>query len=277
VRLAGAIPRLSDVEPRSLTLDPESVARAVTPATRFLLAVHLYGGIADVDALARIASEKKLILLEDCAQSHGAEWKGRKAGSFGKAASFSFYPTKNLGAFGDGGAVATNDPALADRLKRLRQYGWKRRDYSEEEGRNSRLDELQAAILRVKLFSLEPENSRRREIAARYDAAFADLPLTPLETDAAAVPARHLYPVRTDRRDRLREHLQSRRIDALVHYPVPIHLQLAYAFLGGRPGDFPVSEKACETVLSLPLHPALREEQIQHVIRSVREFFGVSE
>jgi dTDP-4-amino-4,6-dideoxygalactose transaminase len=274
VRLSGAQPRLADVEPRSLSLDASSAEKVWTPQVRFVLPVHLYGGVADLAGLQRLASERGAVLLEDCAQSHGASLEGRKTGSFGRAASFSFYPTKNLGAYGDGGAVATGNAALADRLRRLRQYGWTRRDYSELEGRNSRLDELQAAILRVKLFDLEADNARRREIARRYAQAFAELPLELLAARPGSAPVWHLYPVRTPRRDDLKNHLAARGIETSVHYPLPLHLQPAYAFLGHSPGDFPASETACRTVLSLPIYPSLEDAQVDLVIEAVSEFFS---
>ncbi len=281
VRLSGATARLADVDRATLTLDAETASRAMGPATRFLLPVHLYGGVADVEGLARLASERGAVLLEDCAQSHGASSRGRRTGGFGLAASFSFYPTKNLGAYGDGGAVATSDPAVAARLRALRQYGYgygygygsSRRDVAEVEGRNSRLDELQAAILRVKLPGLEEGNARRREIARLYDAAFRGLPVTTLAARAESVPAAHLYPIRTPRRDALGARLAAQGIETGIHYPVPLHLQPAYAFLGGGPSDFPVSEDACRTVLSLPLHPSLGDEEVETVARAVREFF----
>jgi aminotransferase EvaB len=274
VRLSGAKPRLADVDEETLTLDVESVERVLTPAVRFLLPVHLYGGVADLQGLGRLAADHKLTLMEDCAQSHGATYYGKKTGTFGRAAAFSFYPTKNLGAYGDGGAVATGNALLADHVKRLRQYGWTRRDFAETEGRNSRLDELQAAILRVKLYSLEQENERRRRIARAYDEAFAGLPFTLLAGRSGAVPARHLYPIRTERRDALAQHLASCGIETAIHYPLPLHLQPAYAFLGHVRGDFPVSERACETVLSLPIYPGLRDEQRDTVIAAVRKFFS---
>ena len=273
VRLSGATARLADVDPATLTLDAETAAAAMGEKTRFLLPVHLYGGVADVEGLARLASERGAVLLEDCAQSHGASWRGRRTGGFGLAASFSFYPTKNLGAYGDGGAVATSDPEIATRLRALRQYGWSRRDHADVEGRNSRLDEIQAAILRVKLSGLDPGNARRREIASRYDAALRGLPVTLLAGRAEAVSAAHLYPIRTSRRDALGSHLARRGIETGVHYPVPLHLHPAYAFLGRGPGDFPVSEEACRTVLSLPLHPSLGDAEAAAVVRAVREFF----
>jgi dTDP-4-amino-4,6-dideoxygalactose transaminase len=276
VRQAGLAPRLADVDAETLTLDPASAARARTADTRFVVAVHLYGGVADLDALGAMAREAGLTLVEDCAQSHGAEWRGRRTGSFGAAASFSFYPTKNLGACGDGGAVVTADPGIAARLRELRQYGWVRRDVSEREGWNSRLDELQAAILAAKLPHVEEDNARRRAIAERYDAALADAPVRRLAVRPGSLPARHLYPIRVPgpgRRDALREHLAARGVETGVHYPVPLHLQPAYAFLGHREGDFPVSEEACATVLSLPMYPALSDADADFVAAAVREFF----
>ncbi|HSB36436.1 MAG TPA: DegT/DnrJ/EryC1/StrS family aminotransferase [Thermoanaerobaculia bacterium] len=273
VRLAGGQPRLADVDPKTLTLDAENAARALSLATRFLLPVHLYGGLADLDGLAALAAERRLTLVEDCAQSHGALLRGRAAGSFGAAAAFSFYPSKNLGAYGDAGAVATNDAALAGRLRELRQYGWSRRDVAEREGWNSRLDELQAAILSAKLPSLAAENARRRTIAARYDAALAGLPLRRVEFRSGSVPSRHIYPVLLPGRDAFREHLLARGVETGVHYPVPLHLQPAYSFLGGRPGDFPVAEEACSTEVSLPIHPALSDSDVETVIAAARSFF----
>ncbi|MEP6800623.1 MAG: DegT/DnrJ/EryC1/StrS family aminotransferase [Acidobacteriota bacterium] len=276
VRLAGARLRFADVDPATLTLDAAAVERVLTPATRFVLAVHLYGGVADLDALEGLAGRRGLTLLEDAAQSHGASWKGRRTGSLGVAAAFSFYPTKNLGAFGDGGAVSTSDPELARRLRRLRQYGWTRRDFAETEGCNSRLDELQAAILAAKLPALEGENMKRRTLAKSYDASFADLPVTRLSALPGSVPAAHLYPIRSERRDALRTALESAGIESGIHYPTPLHLQPAYAFVGHRPGDFPVSEGAAGRLLSLPLHPGLTEIELARVIFAVRRFFGAA-
>jgi len=271
VRLSGADLRFCDADPATLTMDAASASRAIGPRTRFLLPVHLYGGVADVEGLAELARSRGLTLLEDCAQSHGASMRGRRTGTFGLAAAFSFYPTKNLGACGDGGAVATGDAALAERLRRIRQYGWTTRDRAEVEGRNSRLDELQAAILRAKLPALENANARRRAIARRYDDAFRGLPVTILAAREGSVSAAHLYPIRTARRDALRSGLETRGIETAVHYPLPLHLQPAYAFAGGRPGDFPVSESACETILSLPLRPSLSDAGADAVAGAVRD------
>ena len=272
-RMAGAKPVLADANPDTLTLDTAAADRAATAATRFFMPVHLYGGVADLDGLGDLAARHGASLIEDCAQSHGAAWKGRATGGFGRTAAFSFYPSKNLGAYGDGGAVATGDPEIARRLRALRQYGWSRRDFSEQEGWNSRLDEMQAAILRVKLPFLERENARRREIADRYDEGLAGLPLALLAARPGSISARHLYPVRLTGREAFREHLAARGVETGIHYPVPLHLHPAYAFLGHRKGDFPVAEAACDTVVSLPIHPALTDPQVEAVIAAARSYF----
>jgi len=278
VRLAGGTPRLCDVDPETLTMDAPRAEAAWkepgSPPVRFLLPVHLYGGVADCEGLLALAARRGATLVEDCAQSHGASWRERKTGSLGAAAAFSFYPTKNLGAYGDGGAVTTGDASLAGRLRQLRQYGWSRRDFAATEGWNSRLDEMQAAILRVKLASVAEENLRRRRIADRYDAAFAGLPLRLLRVREDTVPSRHLYPVRVERREAFQAHMAAAGIETRVHYPVPLHLHPAYAFLGHRRGDFPVSEAACDSVVSLPLYPAMADAQVDAVIAGVRDFFG---
>jgi aminotransferase EvaB len=281
VRLAGADARLCDVDPETLTMDAVRAEAAceASPDVRFLLPVHLYGGAADGDGLLALAARRGAAVVEDCAQSHGASMGGRMTGGLGRTAAFSFYPTKNLGAYGDGGAVATRDAAIAERLRQLRQYGWTRRDYAEREGWNSRLDELQAAILRAKLATLAAENDRRRAIARRYDAAFAGLPLRLLAVREGTVPARHLYPVRvaSGRRDAFQAHLAAHGVETRIHYPVPLHLQPAYAFLGYRRGDFPVSEAACDSVVSLPIYPTLSDAQVDAVIEAVRDFFAARE
>jgi dTDP-3-amino-3,4,6-trideoxy-alpha-D-glucose transaminase len=274
VRQAGCRPRLMDARPRDLLCGVAEVEAAITPETRAFVVVNLYGGACDGEELARLAALRHLLMIEDCAQSHGSASGGKKTGTFGKAAAFSFYPTKNLGAYGDAGAVATSDPAVAERLRLLRNYGQTKRDFHVKEGWNSRMDELQAAILRAKLPRLDKENARRREIAARYDAAFADLPLEVLESAAGAEPVYHLYPVRLERRDELRQHLAEAGIETLIHYPIPIHLQPAYTFLGNREGEFPVAEKAARSLLSLPIYPTLTDGEVNFVADHVREFFS---
>lgn len=276
VELAGARPVLVDVDPRRYTMDPTKVEECITPRTRAILPVHLYGCPVDLAPLLEIARRYGLFVVEDCAQAHGARYQGRPVGSWGDIAAFSFYPTKNLGAFGDGGAVVTNDPTLAQRVRLLREYGWAERYVSHIRGTNSRLDELQAAILRVKLRYLGVWNERRRQIAALYRESLAEaaqwgLVLPDEPEDSCHVY--HLYVVRHPHRDALRAFLRQRGIGTLVHYPVPVHLQPAYADLGYREGSLPVSEMLAREVLSLPMYPELTDEEISEVAETVRKFF----
>ncbi|MBP6786637.1 MAG: DegT/DnrJ/EryC1/StrS family aminotransferase [Candidatus Promineofilum sp.] len=274
VELAGATPRLVDIDAATYTLDPARLAAAVTPRTRAVVPVHLYGVPTDMDAVLAVAHAQGLLVVEDCAQAHGARYRDRIVGTLGDAAAFSFYPTKNLGALGDGGAVATNWPEVAERLRLLRQYGWRERYVSDVAGTNSRLDELQAAILRVRLRHLDAENAARRRLAARYDAALAGLPVT-LPTERADDRAvYHLYVIRTAARDALAEHLRARGIGTGVHYPVPVHRQPAYAHLGYGPGSLPATEAAAAEVLSLPMYPDLPEAAVDTVAAAVRAFCG---
>jgi dTDP-4-amino-4,6-dideoxygalactose transaminase len=269
VERAGATPVLVDVDPATGTMDPDAAAAAVTPRTRALLPVHLYGQPADMDALIRLADRQQLLLIEDCAQAHGARFGDRRVGTFGHLAAFSFYPTKNLGACGDGGAVLTRDPLLADRVRRLRVYGQIAQYHHLERGINSRLDELQAALLAVKLRHLDAQNRCRRSLAAVYERCLREVE-TPYEAPRS-YHVYHLYVVRHPRRDWLREQLQRRGIGTQVHYPVPIHRQPAFQDLGYRPGSLPVSERLARTVLSLPLHLGLDAAAIATVAHAVAE------
>ncbi len=269
---AGATPRLADVDPVTLTLDPASIERAITPHTKAIVPVHLYGHPCDMDALRALANQHEIALVEDCAQAHGAEYRGVRCGAFGAASAFSFYPTKNLGAYGDAGAVATHDAGLAAELRMLRNYGEERRYLHTQPGLNSRLDEMQAAILRVKLRHLEDWTEARRERAAEYSRLLAGTPLTlPCEADYARHNY-HLYVVRSSHRDALQRHLEARGVGTLIHYPIPVHLQPAYAGLGYGPGDFPNAERACDEVLSLPMYPELPLEHVQRVAEAISEF-----
>jgi dTDP-4-amino-4,6-dideoxygalactose transaminase len=253
-------------------MDPvrlEAALARAPGAVKAIVPVHLYGQLADMPAIAAIATRHGLPVIEDCAQAHGAALGGTPAGGFGLAAAFSFYPTKNLGALGDGGAIVTNDARLASRLRALREYGWRQRYVSDEPGTNSRLDEMQAAILRAKLPHLARDNARRREIAARYDAGLAG---TSIRTPWVAADVRHVYHqyvVRSERRDELREALRARGVGTLVHYPVPVHAQPAYA---GRAcaDDLPDTTRAAREVLSLPMFPELTDAEIEAVIAAVR-------
>jgi dTDP-4-amino-4,6-dideoxygalactose transaminase len=268
IEAAGALPVLADVDEDSFTLDPASVERALTPRTRAIVAVHLYGQCADVGTLAELAGSRAIELVEDGAQAHGAAFGGRRAGALGRAAAFSVYPTKNLGALGDGGAVVTDDDDLAARVRALRSYGERRRYESVDHGRNSRLDTLQAAVLAVKLRHLERWNERRRVLAARYDAALADSPLTPPRELPGRRHAYHLYVARARRRDEVRRKLAERGVETLVHYPRPVHAHPAYAELG-RGLDLRVSERLAEQVLSLPLYPQLKDGEADAVAEAV--------
>jgi len=272
IERAGAEPLLVDIGPEGFTLDPAKLEAAIRGAAqrrlKAVVVVHLYGHPADLPAILAIARQHGLRVIEDCAQAHGAALDGRKTGTWGDLAAFSFYPTKNLSALGDGGAAVTNDPALAARVAELRQYGWKARYISDCAGVNSRLDELQAAILRVKLRALPAENARRRALAQLYSAALASTPLRLPRVGENAEHVFHQYVIRSDRRDSLMQHLHAGGIPAAIHYPQPAHLQPAYA---GRTaigaGGLAETERACREILSLPLHPQLCDESSQRSSR----------
>ncbi|MFL5339708.1 MAG: DegT/DnrJ/EryC1/StrS family aminotransferase [Gemmataceae bacterium] len=266
VERAGATPVLVDIDSASCTIDPDAVEAAITPRTRAVIPVHLYGQPADLRPMLELAHRHALLVIEDCAQAHGANYAGRPVGTLGDLAAFSFYPTKNLGACGDGGAVLTHDPALAARLRRLRHYGQTNRYVHGERGINSRLDEIQAAILRLKLTRLDENVTERRRLAALYDDA-----LPGLRPAGPGDHAFHLYVIRHAGRDRLREELRRRGVETLIHYPVPVHLQPAYADLGYAPGSLPHTERAAAEVLSLPLFPGLTHDQLLRVVSAVAD------
>ncbi len=271
IELSGAMPLLVDIEPNTFTLDAEKLDAALTanPGVKALVLVHLYGHPASM-ASVEVARRHGLRVIEDCAQCHGAALDGRTTGTWADAAAFSFYPTKNLAAIGDGGAVLTSNETIAGRLRELRQYGWKQRYISDSIGMNSRLDELQAAILRVKLTSLHASNQLRRELAAHYTAGLAGTPVTAPVTRAGAAHVFHQYVIRVPRRDELLTALNARNIPAAIHYPQPVHAQPAYA--GRVPhGDLSETERACREILSLPLHPHLSKDAVDFTINAVRE------
>ncbi len=266
---AGAQPVLVDIDPQTYTLDPAAAEAAITPRTKAIVPVHLYGQPADMLALSEIAARHHLLLIEDCAQAHGARLNGRLVGTWGHLAAFSFYPTKNLGAVGDGGALITNDEGYALRLRRLRNYGQTSRYNHAERGINSRLDELQAAILRVKLPHLDAQNARRRQIARQYDAGLMGMVTIPLQRPGAE-SVYHLCVVRHPARDALRASLADAGIGTLIHYPIPIHLQPAYRDLGCAPGSLPATEQVSREIMSLPLYIGLSDAQAVRVIAAVR-------
>lgn len=273
VSYSGAVPVPVEPDLRTYNLDPARVESVITKRTRAILPVHLYGQPADMDPINEIAQKYGLKVIEDAAQAHGAAYKGRLTGGLGDAAGWSFYPGKNLGAMGDAGAVTTDDDDLADRIRVLRNYGSRTKYYNEVRGFNSRLDNLQAAFLRVKLRHLDEWNKRREQIAAAYRGGLAGLddialPFVPESVD----PSWHLFVIRLPHRDRLQKHLTDAGIGTLIHYPVPPHLSKAYSGLSFKPGDFPIAETIADTVLSLPMGPHLTIEQTESVIRSIRSF-----
>lgn len=283
IELVGATPVLIDIDPATYTMDAGDLEAALDrfaaggsvslPRPKAILPVHLYGHPADMLAIRRIADARGLRIVEDCSQAHGARIGSQAVGTFGDAAAFSLYPTKNLGAIGDAGAITTNDTALAERLRKLRQYGWDRPQHSLEPGTNSRLDELQAAILRVKLPGLERANARRRELASRYDSGLSGSGIVTPPVTGGAVHAYHQYVIRTSRRDALQRHLAAHGIDAGIHYPLPVHRQPAYAdrlFCGPR--NLRVTDAVSREILSLPVHPNLSDDEAGQVLESVLAF-----
>jgi dTDP-4-amino-4,6-dideoxygalactose transaminase len=268
---AGAVPVLCDVEPDAGTMDPASLASAVGPKTRAVVPVHLFGQCADMNPILDTARAHGLVVVEDCAQAHGAEYRGRHAGTMGALGCFSFYPTKNLGALGDGGAVVTDDDDLADRLRMLRQYGQTDRYRSEIAGVNSRLDELQAAVLRIKLPRLEGWNARRREIAACYSESLSGTSVAPLAVLPDRLHAQHLYVVTAPDRGSFQAKMDRRGVATLVHYPLAVHEQPGYRELADGPVGLEHAEWLAANVVSLPLYPELTDDEVQFVALAARD------
>jgi len=286
---AGATPILMDVDPGTLNLDTELVRKRIIegrPANlRAILPVHLYGQCADMDAFARIGEEFGVAIVEDAAQAIGAEWCGRGAGSLGATAAFSFYPTKNLSAYGDAGIVTTMDPGMAERMRRLRNHGSPRRYYHDEFGWNGRMDAIQAAVLRVKLGHLANWNRSRQQHAALYDRLLAeagviatsptmDSPVQLLARSQEATHVFHQYVIRAKRRDELRAFLAERKIGSEIYYPLPLHLQPVFSYLGLKTGDLPIAEQAAKDVVALPMFAELSEAEIRRVVRGIAEFYS---
>jgi dTDP-4-amino-4,6-dideoxygalactose transaminase len=277
IGIVGATPVFVDIDPRTLNIDAQQIENAITPRTRAILPVHLYGLPAEMDKIQAIASRHQLAVIEDCAQSIGASIGRRKTGTFGNIGCFSFFPSKNLGACGDAGAIVTNDPALAARVKRLRAHGAAVKYYHDELGVNSRLDELQAALLRIKLRHLERWIERRRTIAAWYTVELGkirELEVPPFDPngDEAFRHVYHQYTVRVRHgRDRVAQSLRERGVQTMVYYPVPLHLQKVHAALGHAKGAFPESESAADQVLSLPIFPELRDVELDAVVSALKE------
>jgi dTDP-4-amino-4,6-dideoxygalactose transaminase len=285
---AGAKPVFADVDPETLNLDPASVKehlQRAQPGVRALMPVHLYGQCADMDSFDRLAAEFKLQVIEDAAQAVGATWNGKPAGSLSAAAAFSFYPTKNLSAFGDAGAVTTSDANLAERMRSLRNHGSKQRYYHNEVGANSRLDSIQAAVLRVKMPHLAAWNNARRERAQLYTqllnnagltkiGANSTAPVRLLKTLPSAYHIYHQYVIRVQDRDKLRAFLTERGVGAEIYYPIPLHLQKCFGYLGYAPGDLPEAERAALDVLALPIFAELQEDEQRHVVETIAEFYS---
>jgi dTDP-4-amino-4,6-dideoxygalactose transaminase len=273
VSAVGAKPVFADILPGTFNLDPAELERRVTPRTRAVIVVHLYGLCADMDPILEFARSRKLPVIEDAAQALGASYRGKRAGSLGDVGCFSFYPTKNLGAYGDAGLAVTNSDAIASRLRTLRNHGQTTKYVSNEPGLNSRLDEIQAAILRVKFKHLAEWQRARQAHGAMLSKLLAEVPgVTTPATPAACEHIFHQYTIRVARRDALQRFLSERGIGSTVYYPVPLHLQPIYLSLGYKPGGFPESERAAKEALSLPMYPELRSEQIAQVASAVAEF-----
>ncbi len=272
ISYAGARPVLVDCREDSFQIDPSAVRKAVTPRTKAVIPVHLYGQSADMDAIAAIAEEYHLVVIEDAAQAHGAEYRGLRCGKMGRAGCFSFYPGKNLGAYGDGGAIVTDDEEVAGQARMFRNYGQSRKYYHDIVGWNSRLDTMQAAVLGVKLPRLSGWNDARRRHADRYRELLDSAGVIPPSETPGNRHVYHLFVIRSTRRDELLADLSARGIGCGIHYPIPVHLQKAYRDLGYSAGDFPVAERLAAEILSLPIFPELTEEQIEYVCRAVREF-----
>jgi dTDP-4-amino-4,6-dideoxygalactose transaminase len=275
----GARPVFVDIEPDTYNIDPALIEAAITPNTRAIIPVHLYGQVADMDPINEIARKHKLFVLEDAAQAIGAGYQGRKAGTIGHAAAFSFYPSKNLGGFGDAGMVTTNDAALARQIARLRVHGMEPKYHHHEVGYNARIDALQAAVLRVKLRHLDDWTRARRDVADRYRRLFDQDGLSEVVTLPTEKPGHfHVYNqfvvrVPADARDPLRDHLTANRIGSEIYYPIPLHLQTCFASLGHEPGDFPHSEAAANETIALPIYPELADEALRHVVGTIAGFF----
>ncbi|RLB07773.1 MAG: erythromycin biosynthesis sensory transduction protein eryC1 [Deltaproteobacteria bacterium] len=275
ITLTGARPIFVDIDPASYTIDTAQVESAITERTKAIIPVHLYGQPADMEPILALAERYHLKVIEDAAQAHGAEYKGRKVGSMGDVACFSFYPSKNLGAYGDGGAVVTDDNYIAQKVRMLRNHGSKKKYTHEIEGLNSRLDAIQAAVLRVKLRYLDQWNQQRKERAYLYDRLLEGTQgvIRPkVREDSTHVF--HLYVIRTKRRDLLREYLAQRGISTGIHYPVPLHLQPAYSYLGIGEGAYPMTEQVAREILSLPMYPELKKKEVEAVVGEIKEFLG---
>ncbi len=273
VSSVGAVPVFVDCDHETYNIDPKKIEEKITPKTKAIIAVHLYGQPAEMDSILKIAKKHDLYVVEDACQAHGAYYKGQRVGSFGVASAFSFYPGKNLGAYGDGGAVITNEVCIAEKISKLREYGQKQKYVHTEKGTNSRLDGLQAAILRVKLKYLDEWNEKRKNVAACYHNSLGDLRIDLPKTRPGRSHVFHLFVIEAYNRDELIQFLKQRDIFCGIHYPIPLHFQEAYKELGYESGEFPVSERVASRILSLPMYPELEKEEIDYVNDALSEFF----
>jgi dTDP-4-amino-4,6-dideoxygalactose transaminase len=268
----GATPVLIDIDPVSFTMDPSKIEAAITKRTKVIMPVHLYGQPADMDPILEIARRRKLIVIEDAAQAHGAEYKGRRCGSMGDMACFSFYPGKNLGAYGEGGAVVTSNPEYVRTIKMLRDWGAEKKYHHVLKGYNYRLESIQGAVLRIKLRTLQEWNNRRRTHAEEYRELLAGSSVVPPAEMPYARHVYHVYAVRTNQREQLQQHLQASQVQTGIHYPIPVHLLEAYKDLGYKKGDLPHTEQAADEVLSLPMFAELTRPQVEEVARALHAF-----
>jgi len=274
ISFANAVPVFVDIKSDVYTINPQRIREKINSKTKAIIPVHLYGQSADMDPIMQIAQQYGIPVLEDACQAHGALYKGKKTGSFGKLGSFSFYPSKNLGAYGDGGMIVTNDEELHEKLIKIRNYGETKKYYHSIKGFNSRLDEIQAAVLRVKLKYLDQWNERRREIAELYNSLLKDTPVIVPKEDNDNYHIYHLYVIRVKERDALQEYLENKGIKTLIHYPVPIHLQEAYKELNYALGYLPVAEKTAKEILSLPLYPEIENDTVKAICTEITDFFS---
>lgn len=274
VAASGGRIRLVDVDPHTYTIDPAKLEKAITPSTKAIIPVHLYGRMADMDEIMRVARKRKLFVVEDAVQAHGAVYKGKKAGTIGDIGCFSFFPTKNLGGIGDGGMIVTADKQMAQAVRELRAYGETKRYESIRLSVHSRLDEIQAAVLRVRLQVLNARNKKRRTIAAWYRKYLQGLSVV-VSGEQGESHVYHLFVIQTSKRNMLQQFLAKNGVDTLIHYPIPIHLVPSFSLLGYKKGDFPVSEKLAKTILSLPCYPELEKEKIRRVSSLVKTFLNM--
>jgi len=272
ISMTGAIPVWVDCDPKAYNMDPLEIEKKITKKTKAIMPVHLYGQPADMKKILGIAKKYRLHVIEDACQAHGASIAGKPVGSFGTYAAFSFYPGKNLGAFGDAGALVTNDRHIYETVKKMRDYGQSKKYHHDFIAWNRRLDSLQAAILRVKLRYLDKWNKQRMKNAHMYNKLLKDASVITPYHDPITTHVYHLYVIRVNGRDKLQKHLEQKGISTGIHYPIPLHLQKAYRFKGGKKGDFPISEKRVQKILSLPMYPELTEEKIFYIVNTIKKF-----